>query len=544
VILGLVMAASYNSCQSSRNIRFESKSTTTVGNPMVPAASKVLSAVCSLMTECRSDLSFSSCQNGVLNTTGVDAALGLTAGSYATYSAMLNAEEAGTIAANDAMADSCYVGIASLSCSSSTVQAAYNPSQTDPFSGVAAMVDSTPSTCNNVYLPWNNTYYVSVSGNDGNSCAQAQNPSTPKRTIKAGLACVGAGQTSVGAGLTVQVADGTYDEQLMDVIPSGQDWAKPFTLKAANPRGANLAPSSPTANQGVISFNGTNEHHIIIDGFVLDAGTKVPGIRFSAWNKMDQHSIRILNNEVKRSYCTAIGGGGPYMEVIGNLIHQGANLDSAGCSGMTSGYWAHNWLIERNEISGFSDIGLVIFTEATPDEIHDTIVRANVIHDNVSCGMLIGGRNHLIYNNVAYNNTRNGIRMAYTRNANNKIYNNTVHGNGYNINGGCETAGICDQDGQGNEFRNNIVSANAGAPFVFLSGSSGQVVSNNLCTVSGTGCATVGSPQFVNAAAFDFHLQSGSPAIDAGVALLQVLTDFDGTARPKGAGYDIGAFEH
>lgn len=37
--------------------------------------------------------------------------------------------------------------------------------------------------------------------------------------------------------------------------------------------------------------------------------------------------------------------------------------------------------------------------------------------------------------------------------------------------------------------------------------------------------------------------QSGSPAIDAGSSLLAPLVDYDGNARPQGAGFDIGAFE-
>jgi hypothetical protein len=51
-------------------------------------------------------------------------------------------------------------------------------------------------------------------------------------------------------------------------------------------------------------------------------------------------------------------------------------------------------------------------------------------------------------------------------------------------------------------------------------------------------------PLFVNPAAGNFHLRGSSPAIDAGIALAEVTNDFDGNARPQGAGYDIGAFEH
>jgi uncharacterized protein YjaG (DUF416 family) len=47
----------------------------------------------------------------------------------------------------------------------------------------------------------------------------------------------------------------------------------------------------------------------------------------------------------------------------------------------------------------------------------------------------------------------------------------------------------------------------------------------------------------MNAAANDFQLQATSPAIDAGMALSEVLTDLKGISRPQGAGYDIGAYE-
>ena len=50
-------------------------------------------------------------------------------------------------------------------------------------------------------------------------------------------------------------------------------------------------------------------------------------------------------------------------------------------------------------------------------------------------------------------------------------------------------------------------------------------------------------PLFVDVAAGNFHLQPGSPAIDAGFPLAQVTNDFDGDPRPRGPGYDIGAFE-
>jgi hypothetical protein len=51
-------------------------------------------------------------------------------------------------------------------------------------------------------------------------------------------------------------------------------------------------------------------------------------------------------------------------------------------------------------------------------------------------------------------------------------------------------------------------------------------------------------PMFVNAAAYDLHLSvSTSPAIDAGMAITGLSSDPDGTARPHGPAFDIGAYE-
>ena len=54
----------------------------------------------------------------------------------------------------------------------------------------------------------------------------------------------------------------------------------------------------------------------------------------------------------------------------------------------------------------------------------------------------------------------------------------------------------------------------------------------------------VGSAGFVDAAHHDFHVKSGSLAIDAGSADGAPKIDFSGRTRPRGTGFDIGAFEY
>jgi hypothetical protein len=51
------------------------------------------------------------------------------------------------------------------------------------------------------------------------------------------------------------------------------------------------------------------------------------------------------------------------------------------------------------------------------------------------------------------------------------------------------------------------------------------------------------SELFVSTSAKDFHLKSGSPAIDAGRSLPDVATDLDGVTRPRGNAFDAGCYE-
>ena len=107
-----------------------------------------------------------------------------------------------------------------------------------------------------------------------------------------------------------------------------------------------------------------------------------------------------------------------------------------------------------------------------------------------------------------------------------KYWNNTIYGvqgTGLNPN----------QDGtvSSGEVRNNIVYGSTANIGTF----SGLMASNNI--VDGT------NPLFVNVGASNFHLQASSPAINTGITISQVTTDFDGLSRPQGSAYDIGAFE-
>lgn len=66
---------------------------------------------------------------------------------------------------------------------------------------------------------------------------------------------------------------------------------------------------------------------------------------------------------------------------------------------------------------------------------------------------------------------------------------------------------------------------------------------NAFATPTGTGNIS-DNPQFVDEDGGDFHLQAGSPCIDAGTSTDAPPTDFDGIPRPQGSGFDIGMYEY
>ncbi|MCP4711916.1 MAG: BACON domain-containing protein, partial [Planctomycetes bacterium] len=188
----------------------------------------------------------------------------------------------------------------------------------------------------------------------------------------------------------------------------------------------------------------------------------------------------------------------------------------------------------------------------------------NIVHDiDGNDGFTLasekGGllENVSLYNNIAYDCdvigigiSRNGYPITHPM-KNIKIINNTLYNNGAGGWGG--GIAVDNPNIQDVVIRNNIVSQNITfqmevEPDVSMSN---LTVDHNLIhgyrgygdEIKGTDFVE-GDPLFVNASSADFHLKENSPAIDTGSSTNAPSDDYDGNSRPRGSGYDIGAYEY
>jgi len=400
------------------------------------------------------------------------------------------------------------------------------------------------------------TYYVAKTGRDTNSCAQAQSQSTPKLTINDGVRCLAAGDT-------LYVYGGTYDESLVNNVPSGSSWSSAVRIAAYPGETVTMQPSSTNCTWGAVVWLSQSQQYIELDGINLDGrNCRYFTVKFESGappatsTTYDPHHIRIKNAELTGSDNLASGestiivmvaSGNPsaigHNEFINLTLHRGPAQHT---DYRTNGFYFNtpDNLVDGCDIYDMLGFGIQIYINpdnmgGTPDR---TIVRNTRIHDfparQSSWISTVGhnsgivdatGSNAQIYNNLIYNiltgDGAPGIAVAASGASNTAVYNNTVYGgaaDGINIASGVS----------GTIVRNNISYLNAWSNYV--DNGNGTAASNNLTGVN---------PQFANAVGANFQLQSGSPAIDAGMTISSVTNDFNRMSRPQGKAYDIGAYE-
>ncbi len=350
-------------------------------------------------------------------------------------------------------------------------------------------------------------YYVSNQGDDANPGTL----SSPFRTLARGV-------SGLKPGDTLLVRAGTYvgSSQLRH-IPSGESWERPVTINAFPGERPVIVPEP---RQTVMYITGTQ--YVVINGLLIDAKGGHDGIKITyVTGGMQAQHIRIQNCEVKNASNQGLLVAGEGNEFINLDVHDN------GTTGLHHGIYlsADRNLIDGGKYYRNAGWGVHVYPKAT-----NTIVRNVRSFDNRGAGIgLVWGANNRAYNNLVYGNG-SGIHLSGDSP---RCYNNTIYGN--------RGEGLSIANAQNGprgtrkaDVRNNIMFRNGSGIRDYAVGT-GTVLSNNL----------EDDPRFVDAAAGDFRLQAGSAAINKGADLHPegVTTDIQGTSRPQGEAFDIGAHE-
>jgi len=201
---------------------------------------------------------------------------------------------------------------------------------------------------------------------------------------------------------------------------------------------------------------------------------------------------------------------GADVEIVDNLIHGSI------CQGVSMRNSTWNFLIARNDVY---------------DNGHGC--------DQQAHGLYVQGTGHLVVNNIVHDHSEGYGIQAYPYGLASVFAENTIVDNAR----GCFVLSYPAQ------LTNNICAFNGG--FVSGSGGLGCVISTNIRFQSGSNrpsdCVFFGDitddPLLVDRSGHDYHVDAGSPAIDAAEPSYSYSPDADLLLRPIGSGPDIGAYE-
>ena len=357
----------------------------------------------------------------------------------------------------------------------------------------------------------NSNYYVSPSGSDSSDGSQA----APWKTIQHAAGVVLPGDT-------VHVLPGTYGES-----PD---------LKTNALSGSRILFVSDTKWAAKVTGDGASNWGFRIDGDY----TTVEGFDITNVNPSGHEGVEtegnydsVVGNNI-HNICPngghdGLGGAGIInggditkgnLDVIGNVVHDVGDLTFPWYQVHGIYYGSEGGHIYNNIVYRTQGWGIHLWHAAS-----NITISNNTVFDNNQGGILVGAGDYpcpqcatddytIVTNNIVVYNLANNLDGS------------TIGGFGIIENG---------LTGTHNIYNNNLVYGNQAGSFSLQNG-----------LIPGPSIAA--DPLFVNYqpdGSGDYHLQAGSPAIDAGTSQGPAPAyDFDGEPRPQGITWDIGAYEY
>lgn len=373
-------------------------------------------------------------------------------------------------------------------------------------------------------------YYVAKDGSDSNDGSRVH----PWATINHADQAVVLGTN----GTVVHVGPGTYSGQI--VTHNGGTASRRITYISDSPYGAKLGGA--TSGAGYIWLNWAP--YIDIIGFEFDGSINKNNDGGFATELPEAHHVHFLNNKIHdvAYYGGRHNTGG---DAIATMFH-GVSPTQA-----IENLYEGNVIYHNNGGAGthqtsYGDSGGGM-TVGWGD-----VVRNNIIMDQGGgwCAQITHTSNAVTFtNNTLLNCDRGGIIIGnpgsyqggiddYTTITNNIVVNSGFNGgsSGIRLYGGSSSCG------PHNVYANNLLYGNSPSNYQFDKGCS------NTATGTQTGSNSTTFAGYTGTISGDYHLKSGSTAIDTGTTACALSNcvprnDVASTSRPQGKAYDISAYE-
>lgn len=425
-----------------------------------------------------------------------------------------------------------------------------------------------------------NIYFVATNGSDGNSGSF----SAPWNTIPHAASSMSAGDITYVRNGVSATSDNGYGSPL-NISGTNGSAGKPIALVVYPGESAAIGGSGNT--RGIIQYPSGAPFWVIV-GFTITLPNSSEALHLypgsSNW-RIVANSFSCPNGGGSTGCVTSDGA--PYIDFLGNTIHDTGcpgSMATGPCNdtqktyhafyfGDLSGNLNHDINVGWNTVKNvYGCRGLQFHSkdsspgyEAYSLQVHDNRIY-NVRCDGINLANVNPDKGSIVvYNNIMYHVGTGPDPSGQAANyacvnagdsngspkTNVEVFNNTCYDGG--------GRGASEGDAGAFSFsiparlRNNIAYELAGEAYLTSSTINGcgscVTGTNNLWFGVGvppqqTSANISANPLFTNLSSFDFHLQSGSPAKDAGVPIASLAADFDGIPRPQGSAFDVGALEY